>query len=294
MSGVSDVSGHSRRSTRQSWPFWRRYSRNPAANIGLVFVGVVVTSALLAPLLAPSDPFALGGQRMLQPPFTEGALLGTDHLGRDMLSRLLYGGRTSILVGVLAAITSSIIGVVVGALAGYLGGRLDSFLMRTTEYVQVIPGFFFAVLVVAIFGTGLDRIVIVIALLSWPAIARTARVQFLALRETEFVEAARAIGFNSFYLIFREMLPNAAPPLIVLLSLDVAQAVLIEASLSFLGLGDPSVISWGKMISDAQAYLHQAWWLSVLPGVAIFLLVAGANLIGDGLNDAFNPRLKGR
>ena len=216
-------------------------------------MALIGSLALLAPLIAPADPFSLSRDR-LQPPLT-GSLLGTDHLGRDLASRLLYGARTSILVGVLAALTASVVGVAVGATAGFFGGVVDTILMRMTEAAQVVPKFFLAVLIVALFGGGIDRIILVIGLLSWPPTARTARAQFLSLRELEFVEAARALGFNSRHVIFNEILPNAAPPIIVLLSLDIAQAVLLEAGLGFVGLGDPSVVSWGTMLSDAQAYL---------------------------------------
>jgi peptide/nickel transport system permease protein len=272
--------------------FAARFRRNRAAFAGSIVVAIIVVAAALAPVLAPSDPFALSRDRLQAP--LAGSLLGTDHLGRDVLSRLLHGARTSVLVGVLAASTASVVGVAVGSLAGYFGGIVDTVLMRVTEAAQVIPKFFLAVLIVALFGGGLDRIILVIGLLSWPPTARTARAQFLTLREQEFVEAARALGFSARHVILREILPNAAPPIVVLLSLDVAQAVLLEAGLGFVGLGDPSVVSWGTMLNDAQAYLRAAWWVSVVPGFAIFALVMGANLIGDGLNDAMNPRLKER
>jgi peptide/nickel transport system permease protein len=269
-----------------------RFARNRAALAGFIMVTVIVILAVLAPVLAPRDPFALSADR-LQPPL-QGSLLGTDHLGRDMLSRLLYGARTSVMVGVLAAVTATIIGVAVGSIAGYFGGTVDTLLMRFTEAAQIVPKFFLAVLIVALFGGGIDRIIAVIAVLSWPPTARTTRAQFLTFREHDFVEAARALGFGSRHMILHEILPNAAPPIIVLLSLDVAQAVLLEAGLGFVGLGDSSTVSWGTMLNDAQAYLRAAWWVSVVPGIAIFALVMGANLLGDGLNDAMNPRLKER
>jgi peptide/nickel transport system permease protein len=286
------VPGRSRSKGQGPPSFAARFARNRAALGGLILVGIIIVMAAFAPVLAPADPFALSSDR-LQPPL-QGSLLGTDHLGRDMLSRLLHGARTSVMVGVLAAVTATIIGVAVGALAGYFGGRIDTVLMRFTEAAQIVPKFFLAVLIVALFGGGLDRIIAVIALLSWPPTARTTRAQFLTFREHEFVEAAQALGFGSRHVILHEILPNAAAPIIVLLSLDVAQAVLLEAGLAFVGLGDSSTVSWGTMLNDAQAYLRAAWWVSVIPGIAIFMLVMGANLLGDGLNDALNPRLKER
>jgi peptide/nickel transport system permease protein len=268
--------------------FWRRLWRHRPATLGLALVGAFVALALLAPILAPADPHRLGPASFRAP--AADALLGTDNLGRDVSSRILYGARTSLLVGVLAALASSLVGMAVGALAGYYGGLLDDALMRFTELFQVIPRFLLAIVTVALFGASLGNLVIVIAVLSWPTTARLVRGQFLALQAQEFVQAGRALGVPDGRLIVRELLPNAASPIIVDGSFQVASAILLEAGLSFLGLGDPNLVSWGQMLQQAQAFLRRAWWLATFPGGAISLVVLGLNLLGDGLNDLLNPR----
>lgn len=272
--------------------FWRRFRRNRAALFGVAVVGVFGLVALLAPALAPVDPFAIS-RASFQPP-GDAYLMGTDALGRDVFSQFVYGAQVSLTVGLLAAAVAIAIGIVVGATSGFYGGRLDAVLMRITEMFQVMPRFILALVVVALLGGGLDRIIAVIGILSWPPVARLVRAQFLSLKEQEFVEAARSIGVSHPRIMFSEILPNALPPAIVAGSLDVAQAILLEASLSFLGLGDPNAMSWGTMLQEAQRYLRQAWWLSAFPGAAVFLTVLGFNLVGDGLNDALNPRLRER
>lgn len=269
--------------------FWRRYRRNHAAMFGLVVVVAFLLLAFFGPLLAPADPFSVG-QETLRPP-QGGFLMGTDSLGRDTLSQFIYGSRVSLGVGFLAAGLGMVIGIVMGSISGYYGGRVDSFLMRITEAFQVMPTFILALVVVAILGSGLDRVIIVIGVLSWPSAARVIRSQFLSLKQHEFVEAARSVGMRPRSIIFGEILPNALPPAIVILSLDVAQAILFEAGLSFLGVGDPDVMSWGTMLHEAQRFLAQAWWLAVFPGAAIFLVVLGFNLVGDGISEAQDPRL---
>ena len=220
--------------------------------------------------------------------------MGTDDLGRDMLSRFLYGARVSLTVGALAAATSCTIGICVGATAGYFGGWIDQSLMRGAEFVEVIPRFFLALLVVALFGASVLVIIGVIGLLSWPQIARLTRGEFLTLREREYVVAARAIGVGDAALIFGEILPNAAPPLIVMATLQVSMAILLEAGLSFLGLGDPTRPTWGLMLNNAQPFIRTAWWMAFFPGAGIFVTVAALNLVGDGFSDVLNPRLRGR
>jgi peptide/nickel transport system permease protein len=211
-----------------------------------------------------------------------------------MLSGIIYGARVSLVVGLAAAITSAAIGVVIGSISGFFGGWVDSFLMRLTELFTIIPRFFLAVVMVALFGNSIGWLIFVIGILSWPNIARVVRGEFLSLREREFVEAARALGFGNGHIIFSEILPNTISAVTVLASLQVAQAILLEAGLSFFGLGDPNLTSWGKLLNDSQRFLRQAWWMSVFPGTAILLSVLGFNLVGDGLNDALNPRLKER
>ena len=267
---------------------WRRFARHRGALAGGAALALVAAAAVCAPWIAPHDPQSLAG-----PPFAPpGARfwLGTDNLGRDVVSEILHGARISLAVGVLAAASSTLIGVAVGAVAGFFGGEADAVLMRTTEFFQIVPRFFLALVIIALSGPGLVKIIFVIAILGWPAVARLVRGEFLRLRTYEFVEAARAAGASPLMIIVREILPNAVAPAIVAGSLDVAQAILLEAGLSFFGLGDPNYVSWGAMINTAQAFLGEAWWLSTFPGLAILLTVVSVNLVGDGLNDALNPR----
>jgi peptide/nickel transport system permease protein len=198
----------------------------------------------------------------------------------------------SLMVGILAALTSSVIGIAVGAIAGFMGGKIDDVLMRITELFQVMPKFFLALMIAFFFGPSVWNIIFVIGILSWPSTCRLVRAEFLSLKEQEFVLAARSIGARKSSIIFNEILPNASPPVIVNASLQVASAILIEATLSFFGLGDPSWVSWGRMLYDAQRLLRVAWWVSFFPGASIFLVVLGLNLVGDGMNDALNPRLR--
>jgi peptide/nickel transport system permease protein len=269
---------------------WRRFRRNRLAVLGLVLVVLTVVMAILAPVLSPEGPFAIAGAR-LRPPGLD-HWLGTDHLGRDILAGVLYGARTSFLVGVLSVVIALVVGIVVGAVAGYYGGRIDDLLMRLTEVFQVMPRFFLALIIVAIFGANIWGIVFVIGILNWAEIARLLRGEFLTYKERPFVMAARAYGASDFSIIAVEILPNALSPVIVAGSLQVASAVLLEASLSFLGVGDPNTMSWGSMLNSAQQYLRYAWWTATFPGIAICLMTLGVALSSDGLNDALNPRLK--
>ena len=271
---------------RQSWKQFRKHC---AAEISLYFIIAFIITAIFAPELSPSDPFALGEESLLPPQW--GHLMGTDDLGRDTLSRVIHGTRVPLLVGFLATITSLILGILVGSVSGYFGGLVDDALMRATEYVLVIPRFFLALLIVAMLGTGIMKIVLVIGILGWPEVARVVRAQFLTFREREFVLAARAIGSSHTKIIFKEILPNAIPPAVVVGSVLVARAILLEAGLSFLGLGDPNLISWGSLLSEAQERIWSSIWLAVFPGIAISLLVLCINLFGDGINDLLNPRL---
>jgi peptide/nickel transport system permease protein len=271
--------------------FWYRFSRAPQAVVAVVFVAVVLLMAIGAPLFAHADPFS-GSADALKPPLTSGALLGTDHLGRDVWAQLVYGARVSLAVGGLAAASSALIGVIVGALAGFLGGIVDATLMRLSEFFQTLPRFVLALIIVALFGAGLVKLILVIAILSWPQTARVVRASFLSLREAPFVDAARVGGMSAGAIILYEVLPNVLAPIVVAASLDVAAAILLEAGLGFFGLGDPNLVSWGSMLNQAQQYLRQAWWMSLFPGLAISLVVLAFNVIGDGLNDALNPRLR--
>ncbi|MBA2528520.1 MAG: ABC transporter permease [Euzebyales bacterium] len=265
-----------------------RLARSPAGVTGLFLTLVVVTVAVAAPLLAPTDPFAIVGPA-LSPPSPEHAM-GTDALGRDVLSAVIHGARTSMLVAGGVAIIVFLVGVTVGTLGGYRGGWLDDLLMRGTEAVQVLPRFFLAIIVIAFFGPGLDRLVIVLGLTSWPLLARVIRAEVLSLRHREFVEAARSHGASDIRVIVREILPNVLPSGIALIGLLLAQVILIEAGLGFLGLGDPNAVSWGYLANEAQRFLRVAWWLSIFPGAAIFVAVLGLNLLGDALTDALGRR----
>jgi len=216
--------------------------------------------------------------------------MGTDDLGRDLFSGVLYGTRTSLLLAILVSALSGAIGIAVGSTAAWQGQRLDDALMRFTEFVQIVPRFFLAVVFVALLGPGLDRLVLLLGLTSWPWIARVVRAEVLSLKQREFVEAARSLGAGHVRVLLREVLPNALPPVVVVVSLGAARVILIEAGLSFLGLGDPDVVSLGYLANNAQRFLRVAWWLAAFPGAAIALAVLGLNLVGDGLNDALNPR----
>ncbi len=267
-----------------------RFARNRLALFGLVLFTVMVVLALAAPLLTPKGPFTIVGGR-LRPPGTEFAF-GTDQVGRDVLAGVLYGARTSLMVALLSVGLSVTIGIVVGAISGYYRGRVDDILMRITEIFQVMPRFILALFIVAIFGANIWGIIFVIGILSWAEIARLLRAEFLTIRERPFVTAARAYGASNARIIVREILPNALTPVIVAGSLQIASAVLLEAGLSFLGIGDPNAMSLGTMLNSAQQYLRYAWWMAIYPGVAICLVTLGVALISDGLNDALNPRLK--
>jgi len=264
-----------------------RLSESRAAVFGLAVVIVVAAAGIVGPWLTGS-PSAMGA-RTFCPPGPE-CLFGTDDLGRDMLARVANGARVSLLVGVAAAGVSAILGVIIGSLAGFAGGRIDESFMRVAEAFQVVPQFFLAILVVALFGPSLTKIVLVIAILSWPSTARIIRAEFLKLRDQDFVAAARLAGASRATLIFSEILPNALPPVIVNASLQIAAAILTEASLSFLGLGDHDKVSWGQLLFLAQPFLNQGWWMAVFPGVAILVTTLGFNLLDDSLNDVLDPR----
>lgn len=235
---------------------------------------------VLAPWLAPHSPFASVGTSLASPSALHP--MGTDALGRDVLSGVIHGTRTSLLVAGGTAVIVFVVGTFIGTLSGYLGGRRDDVLMRATEFVQVIPRFFLALVVIALFGPGIDRLVLVLGLTSWPLLARVVRSEVLSLRHREFVEAARADGASTLDIVFRELLPNVLPSGIVYLGLVVAQVLLVEAGLGFIGLGDPNQISLGFLASQAQQFLRVAWWLSVFPGAAITLIVLGLNMLADG------------
>ncbi|GHD07758.1 ABC transporter permease [Tianweitania populi] len=264
--------------------------RTPTALLGFAILFALALVALLAPLLFPADPLSIAGPALLRP-FQDASLpLGTDRLGRDVLAELVHGARTSLLVGLAAAATSIIIGSVVGTLAGFLGGILDEVLMRVTDAFQTVPGFLLALAFVSVVGPSLPVVVFAIALGAWTGPARVARAEVLSIRERDYVAGARAIGMHPLKIAFREVLPNALPPVLALSSVIVAAAVLTEAALSFLGLGDPNRITWGGMIAEGRTILRFAPYLSIIPGIALVLTVLGVYLAGEGVVEASAAR----
>lgn len=270
--------------------FWRRFIRNRPAAVGFAFLSFVVVLALIAPVLFPGDPFRIVDKTFL-PPFGD-YLFGTDSLGRDIAAGIAHGGRTSLMVGLVATGFAVSIGTLLGAVAGFYRGWIDDALMRFTEFFQTIPTFLFAIVLVAIMTPSRGSIILAIAVISWPPIARLVRGEFMAMREREFVQAAICLGMTDPAIIFRQILPNVLSPIIVAGSLMVATAILVEAALAFLGLGDPNAMSWGFMIGAGRSFLRDAWWLCAIPGIAILLTVLSINLVGEGVNDALNPRLR--
>ena len=271
----------------------RMFARNPSAIVGMLMLGLVLLVSLGGPWLMGADPFEIRAAPMT-PPFSEDAVLGTDYLGRDVLTTLIYGGRATLLVGAVAALLSVSIGITLGAMAGYYGGRVDAVLMRVTEFFQVLPALLFAMVVVTLFSPTLLTITLAIGVVSWTGTARLTRAEFMKYRHLEFVRAERAIGASHARIIWQVILPNALPPLIVSATLAIGAAILFEAGLAFLGLGDPNQMSWGLMIGSSRQYVLTCWWAVAFPGAAIFITVLAVSLIGDGLNDALNPKLRER
>jgi len=271
--------------------FFARFAQNRGALVGLIILWAIIAMALLAPVLFPDSPWRMVQRPFLAPFEQPGFWLGTDTMGRNVASGLMHGAWVSLLIGLVSTMVALAIGVPIGALAGYYGGLVDDGLMRFTEFFQTIPNFALAIVLVAIMQPSVTSIVLAIAIVSWPPVARLVRAEFLSLRHREYVEAARLVGQSNLTIILRQILPNTLSPIIVLASLMVATAILLESALSFLGLGDPNVMSWGYMIGAARTVIRQAWWLSFFPGVAILLTVLALNLVGEGLDDALNPKL---
>jgi peptide/nickel transport system permease protein len=273
--------------------FWGQFRKSKSALLGLCILGLVLVMASIASFIFPEDPFSLAGQPMSLPG-SNGFLLGSDTLGRDVAAGIAHGAKTSLLIGLIATLAAVFIGIFFGAFAGYYGGRIDSLLMRVTEVFQTIPSFVFAILLVAIMKPSIKSIVIAITVVSWPGVARLVRAEFLSLKNREFVQACHTLGMSDIRIIMREILPNCLSPIIVIGSLMVATAILIESGLAFLGLGDPNIMSWGFQIGAGRTMLRSAWWVCTFPGVAILITVLAINLVGEGLNDALNPRLRER
>ncbi|HVM00534.1 MAG TPA: ABC transporter permease [Egibacteraceae bacterium] len=266
----------------------RRLLRTPGGAAGAALSTTVVAVALLADVLVPESPFRPVGPALQAP--SPAHPMGTDDLGRDLLAGIVHGARTSLTVAVLVGLLAVVIGVLVGTLSGYRGGLVDDVLMRVTELFQVLPRFFLAVVVIAAFGASLELLVLVLGLTSWEILARVVRAEVMSLRQREFVEASIASGASAARVVVREILPNALPAVVVFLGLLLAQVILLEATLGFIGLGDPSRISWGYLAGQAQRFLRVAWWMSFFPGVAIVVAVLGLNLVGDALNDVLGGR----
>ena len=273
---------------------WRMFFRNKAAVGGLIMLIGVIFMTYIGPLIYTEDPADIVA-RPLKGPGSEGIpILGTDYLGRDVFAGVINGGSTSLQVAMVAAILIVLIGVTIGALAGFYGGWIDNILMRFTELFQVLPALLFSMVVVALFEPKPQTISIAIGVVLWPQLARLTRAEFLRLKNLEFVKAARAIGSSDFRIMWRVIFPNALPPLIVATTLVMGGAILFEAGLAFLGLGDPNHVSWGLMIGLNRSNFLTSWWTVTFPGLAIFVTVLSFSLIGDGLQDAFNPKLRGR
>jgi peptide/nickel transport system permease protein len=269
---------------------FRRFARNIPAVFGLVILVLVMGAAFFAPTIYPQGPFEMVGRPFLEP-LTD-YLLGTDQLGRDLGVGLLYGARVTLQIGLISTLIAIFLGLTIGGTAGYFGGWIDTLLMRITEIFQTIPFFLFAILLVAILKPTLGSVIFAIAVVSWPPMARLVRSEFLSIRNREFVQACIVMGMGHWQIIFKHVLPNTLSPIIVTGSLMVATAILIESGLSFLGLTDPNVMSWGFIIGSGRSVLRTAWWVCAMPGIAILLTVMAINLVGEGLNDALNPRLK--
>jgi peptide/nickel transport system permease protein len=274
--------------------FWRYFRRNKLAVGGMALILITFFIAASASLLAPYDPGKTDVSMKLKPPSLE-HFLGTDQLGRDVFSRMLFGSRVSLSVGFVAVAISICIGILVGAMAGYYGRWIDSLLMRFVDIMLCFPSFFLILTVVALLGPSLFKVMVVIGITSWMGTSRFVRAEFLSLRERDFTQAARALGVKDSRIIFRHILPNALAPVFVTATLDVATAILVEAGLSFLGFGvQPPAPSWGNILTEGRTYIFDAWWLTVFPGLAILLTVLSFNLLGEGLRDALDPRLRGR
>jgi peptide/nickel transport system permease protein len=271
----------------------RPWLRHAPVVVGLSILGLMVLLALLAPLLFPGDPLAITGDPFLWPGASLAHPLGTDSLGRDMLAGIAHGARVSLRIGLSATALGLVLGVAVGALAGYRGGWIDASLSRLIEIFQTVPSFVLLVVLVAITQPTAGTLSLAIAIVTWPTVARLARAEVRSLREKDFVLAARSLGYGHTRIICHEILPNALPPIVVTASVMVASAILMESALSFMGLGDPNVVSWGSMIGQGREYLRGAWYISALPGLAIMATVLALNLIGDALNDALDPRKRG-
>jgi peptide/nickel transport system permease protein len=275
-------------------PRLKRFLLVPATVIGLALMLIVLAMAFSADWLFPQDPLALAGRPLQLPLENPSFPLGTDSVGRNVAAQLFYGAQISLLVGLAATAVAIATGILIGSIAGFYSGWVDTLLMRVTEAFQIVPNFVLLLLLVLIFGSKITTVTLAIGIVSWTAPARLTRAEFLSLRNREFVQACHVLGMSDIRIIFREILPNALPPVIVYASVVMALAILLESALAFLGLSDPNVASWGNLIADGRRVLRTDWYVAALPGFAILVTVLSISLIGQGLNDALNPRLRPR
>jgi peptide/nickel transport system permease protein len=296
-SWLSDPNPASRRQARlgQAWLAWQRIRRNRLAMAGLVIVGILLVVAALAPWIAPHDPLTQDLSRRLLPPGTPGNLLGTDDFGRDILSRIIYGARITLYIIALVAVTAPVLGLLIGTVAGYFGGWIDAVLMRLTDIFLAFPRLILALALVAVLGPGIENAVLAIALTAWPPYARVARAETLTVRSSDYIAAIRLQGASPARIIAGHVVPMCLPSVIIRVTLDMAGVILIAAGLGFLGLGVlPPTPEWGLMISSGRKYLFEQWWVATMPGLAIFIVSLGFNLLGDGLRDVLDPRSASR
>jgi peptide/nickel transport system permease protein len=294
---LRDPSPTSRRQARlgQAWLAWLRLRRNRLAMIGLAIVALLVIVAALAPLIAPHDPITQNLRERLQPPLTPGHLLGTDDFGRDILSRLIMGSRITLFIIALVAVTAPVFGLLVGTVAGYFGGWTDEILMRITDIFLAFPKLILALALVSVLGRGMENAILAIAITSWPPYARVARAETLTVRNSDYIAAVRLQGAGAARIIWGHIMPMCIPSVIIRVTLDMAGVILIAAGLGFLGLGvQPPLPEWGAMISAGRKYLFEQWWVATMPGMAIFIVSLGFNLLGDGLRDVLDPRNSGK
>lgn len=264
---------------------------NRAALLGLIVIVVIIIAAVFAPLITRYDPNALNLVNMRMPPSAE-HWFGTDDMGRDVFARVIYGGRLSLMIGFIPSIISLVLGTILGLMAGYLGKRVDAVIMRLADVVLAFPSLLLAMVVMYTLGSSILNMFIALSIINWAGTARVVRAQTLSLKEKEFVEAARSMGVSRFKIVFRHILPNCLPNLIVLFTLDIPGAIMWESSMSFLGVGDPNAASWGLMVSQGKSYAYMCPWLILAPGLAILITVMAFNFLGDGLRDAIDPYMK--
>lgn len=279
----------------QTWLSWLRFRRNPLAMIGLGISVALILMSIFAPLLAPYDPIAQSLPDRLLPPLTPGHWMGTDDFGRDIYSRILYGSRITLDIVLLVILTAPVVGLIIGTVAGYFGGWVDAVLMRITDIFLAFPKLILALALVAVLGPGMVNAVLAIAVTSWPPYARVARAETLTVRNSDYIAATRLQGASSLRLIWGHVMPMCLPSVIIRVTLDMAGVILTAAGLGFLGLGvQPPLPEWGLMISAGRKFLFEQWWVATMPGLAIFIVSLGFNLLGDGLRDVLDPRSAGK